>query len=340
VLLAAGLVFFDQHDAAGPGVVWRSPWVWTVVCVAAALLIAPIVSILEGCGLIAPIARVRAIHQVASSLLLWLVLVAGGKLFAAPVPTAVGVLLGIGWLLFTKRAFLSDMFSLRVSEYAAISWRHEIWPLQWRIAVSGISSYFIFSLFAPILFAFQGPVPAGQVGMSIMIMNSISALAVAWVSTKAAPFGVLIARRHFEELDRLFFPALWKSLGLVVLCAGAFWIAAFYLYATGHPFRERLLAPLPLALLIVNSLANHAVAAMAIYLRAHKREPYLMLSVGSAILIGVSNYFLGRFFGATAMLAGAATITLLVGLGGGTAIFVQMRRAWHSPEELDGSRRS
>jgi hypothetical protein len=337
VLLTAGIVFFSRAHADS-SVAWSGAWIWTVTAVAAALLTAPIISVLEGCGLVTEIARVRALHQLATSLLVWSMLVAGGRLFAAPIPPTVGLLLGIGWLLYTKRPFLRDVFSLRASEHPAINWKLEIWPVQWRIAVSGISGYFIFSLFAPVLFAFQGPVAAGQVGMSMMISNSISALALSWISTKAAPFGTLIARRRFVELDHLFFPALWKSLGIVVLCASGFWLVAWGLYQSEHPFRQRLLAPAPLVFLLVTGIANHIVAALAIYLRAHKREPYLILSVASAVLIGASSYILGRFYDATAMLAGAAIITLVVGLGGGTAIFLGMRRAWHAPEDLQGGR--
>ncbi len=45
-----------------------------------------------------------------------------------------------------------------------ISWRREVWPFQWKIAVSWLCDYFIFQLFTPVLFAFRGPVEAGQDG--------------------------------------------------------------------------------------------------------------------------------------------------------------------------------
>ena len=42
-----------------------------------------------------------------------------------------------------------------------ISYMKEIFPNQWKIALSWVSGYFIFHFFNPVLFA-EGPVVAGQ----------------------------------------------------------------------------------------------------------------------------------------------------------------------------------
>ena len=86
-----------------------------------------------------------------------------------------------------------------------IRWNQEVWPFQWRIAVSWLSGYFLFWIFNPVLFAFRGPVEAGKMGMSLSLANAIQAIAVSWVSTKSAPFGTLIARKEYRRLDETFF---------------------------------------------------------------------------------------------------------------------------------------
>ena len=48
-------------------------------------------------------------------------------------------------------------------------------------------------------------------GMSLSLANAIQNIAVAWVSTKSAPFGTLIARKEYRRLDQTFFQALWQS---------------------------------------------------------------------------------------------------------------------------------
>src|SRR6185369_3301792 len=102
-----------------------------------------------------------------------------------------------------RRKLVGGLLSYSVKEHA-IGWRREIWPFQWRIALSWLCGYFIFQIFTPVLFAFQGPVTAGQMGMSLTISSGIGSIAVAWMSTKAPVYGGLIARGEIGELDRIF----------------------------------------------------------------------------------------------------------------------------------------
>lgn len=328
VILPAGLLFFGKHQPAGVEVAWRLPWTWLVLVSAGALFMSPIFAVLEGCGLVAPLARMRAYQGVMSSLLLWLTLSLGWKLFAAPVLSTASLIWGFGWLVLYRKTGLIDLLSFR-SGPTVVDWWKEVWHFQWKIALSWLSNYFIFQLFNPVLFAYHGAVVAGQMGMSGSVAGAIWALAAAWVGTKAAPFGMLIAKREFAELDRLFFASFRQSTLVVALAGGAFWAVAFYLHSIDHSLGRRLLGPFPLALLLATNVLNLVMYAQAIYLRSHKREPFLVLSLVIACLVGLSTYFLGRPFGATGMLAGYFAITLLVGVVGGSWIFVQKRREWH-----------
>lgn len=326
-MLPIGFVFFGRHQPSGAQVIWQLPWAAVVVVSAGNLLLSPVLALLEGCGLVAEVALLRICQAVTGSLLAWLVLLQHGRLFTAPVLNMVGLLWGLGWCVFRRRTFLADLITLR-HQAVAIHWWREVWPFQWKIALSGVSGYFIFVLFNPVLFAFHGAVAAGQMGMSLTVMGTLSAMALAWVSTKSAPFGTLIAKRDFRSLDRMFFPALWQSFAVVAVGGLALWLAVFSLHSMHHPLSQRLLAPLPLGLLVATAVVNHIVGAEAVYLRAHKQEPFLIISVVIGCLIGLSTYFLGKHFAATGMMAGAFIITLIVGLGAGSGIFIRKRRAW------------
>jgi len=332
VVLPVGYVFFGNYQPTAVSVGWQLPWIWIVLVSACTLWISPIYATLEGCGLVADIAVLRIWQGVVGSLLFWLALSQGWGLFAAPVSTTIGLLWGVGWLWFKKRTFLFDLLASHVRA-TVMSWRHEVWPFQWRIALTWFTSYFIFQLFNPVLFVFYGAVAAGRMGMSSNIVAAISTMAIAWVTTKAVPFGGLIAKREFKKLDHMFFLCLWQSLLVVVVGGVTFWLAAFYLYYIHHPLSQRLLDPVPLGLLIATATLNQVVGAEAVYLRAHKQEPFLGLTVLSACLIGLSTYFAGKQFGAMGMMAGYFTITLFVGLGGGTWIFIQKRRLWHKAQD-------
>ena len=54
-----------------------------------------------------------------------------------------------------------------VKSGATLGWRQDIFPLQWKIALSWLSGWFIASAFTPMLFTHQGAVEAGRVGLAL-----------------------------------------------------------------------------------------------------------------------------------------------------------------------------
>jgi O-antigen/teichoic acid export membrane protein len=167
-------------------------------------------------------------------------------------------------------------------------------------------------------------------GMSLTIATALQSVAIAWVNTKAAPFGALVARKEYEQLDRVFFRALRHSI--FVYCAGALlvWLGTDYLNAQHVRLAQRVLSPPVLGLLFLATLLNVIVFAQSIYLRAHKQEKYMGGSIVSAILVGLSTYFLGKTYGAAGMVTGYFAIGLLGGIWYSTYLFVKYRREWHA----------
>lgn len=92
-----------------------------------------------------------------------------------------------------------------------VNYRLEIFPFQWKIALSWISGYFIFQLFNPVLFATEGAIVAGQMGMTLTVLNSIMALSFSWMTTKVPVYSELIAKKDYNQLDSLFNKALIQS---------------------------------------------------------------------------------------------------------------------------------
>jgi hypothetical protein len=188
----------------------------------------------------------------------------------------------------------------------------------------------VYQTFNPFLFAYKGPVAAGQMGMSLSFANSLMAIAMAWVSTKAAPFGTLIARRKYVELDRSFFKALRQSIAVAALGASVVWLLTTYLHSIHNRYSCKLLSPLPFALLLIAAIVNHSFASLGTYLRSHKQEKLFPLSVSIAACVLLSNLFFARTSGATGMVIGYLLIVTSLGLGWGSRVFNKYRRLWHS----------
>ncbi len=138
----------------------------------------------------------------------------------------------------------------------SVHWRKEVWPFQWRIAISWISGYFVFQLFNPVLFAFKGPVAAGQMGMSLSIATALQAVAISWINTKAAPFGTMIARKEYGRLDQLFFQALKQSISVFALGALMVWLGSLYMNWAHIRFGQRILSPTALGILLLATSVN------------------------------------------------------------------------------------
>jgi hypothetical protein len=326
-LLAAGFHFFSTHTQSAGAVHWRSAWICIVIAATFTFQMDPIFSFLEGCGLVPQVAHMRFAQAVTGSALGWTALATHHGLFA-PAGIISGQA-GAGFVfLVSKRHLLLPL--LRHSAGAlAVSWRTEIFPFQWRIAVSFFCSYFIFPLFNPVIFAYRGAAEAGRMGMSLTIATSISTLAFAWINTKASPFGNMIARRDFATLDHVFFRA-WVQSGALLLSTDAAFLCVLMAITRYLPRLASRMLPIPLfALLMFTIFLNHVVNCEAVYLRAHKREPFLVLAILAAVLIASSTLITGRLWGVAGVIIGYFICGGLLYVAAGTAIFARCRRLWH-----------
>jgi hypothetical protein len=327
-LLSVGFYFFHTHRQPGVPVFWQLPWIAVVLATTLTFQMDPMFSFIEGCGRIPQVALMRFTQAVAGSMMAWTALSLHHGLFA-PAMIISGQAIAGGYFLFSQRSLLLPLFRRNTSSHT-VSWRREIWPFQWRMALSWLCGYFIFQLFNPVLFAYRGAAEAGRMGMSLTIASALGGIAIAWMSTKASPFGALIARRDFETLDRLFFRTLWQSALLLAAGVVALLLGLGFVTLRFSHLATRVL-PLPVfALLLATTLCNHFVFSEALYLRAHKREPFLSITIVGGFFTACSSLFLGKYWGATGLTFGYFCLTVIIGLGCGTFIFITKRRQWHA----------
>lgn len=334
VLLAATLVpvgfyFFSTHQHAGPAVAWRFPWCFAALMAALNFQIDPLLSFLEGSGYVPEVARLRFVQSVAGSLLAWGALASHHGLFAPSMMLFGMASSALVWLA-RKHKLLLGLLRFHTGSNR-IRWSEEVWPFQWRIAVSWFCGYFIFWLFNPVLFAYRGPVEAGQMGMTLSLVNAVQNIAVSWVSTKSAPFGTLIARKEYGQLDRTFFQALRQTFAVSLAGALTAWLGCIYLNFLHLRFAQRLLDPFSLALLLIYMMVNVIVFAEAFYLRAHKQEVFFINSLVGAVTVTICTLTFGRHYGARGI-AVSCCIGNIIGLVWATYKFRKYRRLWHAPE--------
>ncbi len=326
-LLSAGLYFFSIHESASSGPGWRLPWICVALAATLTFQMDPVFSFIEGCGFVSQVARLRLSQAVLGSLLAWTALLLHHGLFAPAAIIAGQATAGLVFLISRRRLLLPLLH--RETGGQRISWSREIWPFQWRIAVSFLCSYFIQPLFNPVLFAYRGAAEAGRMGMSMSIATALGTVAYAWVNTKASPFGGMIARREYASLDRIFFRALIQS-AILLLVGQTGVLLLFLTLQSYYPRLTSRVLPTPLfALVLITTFCAHILFCEAAYLRAHKREPFLVLSILVASLTAGTTLFAGKLWGATGIAIGYLLWGGIFYLGYGTVVFVKCRRVWH-----------
>ena len=328
--MIGGTRFFALHQQPQAPNIWIVPLRVTVLACAITFSIGPVLSFLEGCGQVAQVARMRFFQSTVSVALSWTAMLSHHGLFSPAM-----VLLGQGFvasfLLYSRRKLLVPLLRMKVAENG-ISWRQEVWPFQWKIAVSWLCDYFIFQLLTPVLFAFRGPVEAGKMGLSMSIVMQMSAMMLAWMTTKAAPFGSLIAKRDTPELDRLFFRALRQSMALF---AGLATLLLIGVLAAPEvvPKISRRIEDWPIfLLLLLTALSSHVVQSEAIYLRAHKVEPFLVQSIVIASCTAASVVVFAKTSGALGVSLAYFVVLGMAGVVSATMIFKTKRSQWAQAE--------
>jgi len=324
----AGYVFFSQSPDIG--ITWKVPWFTFCFLSGINLALMPIWSLLEGCNQVSQVYSFRMVGAGLITLVTWMSICLGAKLWTASATTAILLVWSGVFLIWRYRHFFKCFFSKPTGPQ--ISWRGEIWQVQWRTALSYLSGYFTSQVFTPVLFHFHGPAVAGQFGITWSLAVALAGVAAMWSAPRGPQFAVMIARKEYKKIDQLLNHIIKAALVVFLLGGFGAWSLVYVLNVLNHPFAARLLPLLPTALLLAGIAVANALAPASVYLRAHKREPYVWMSIAAGVLIGLSSLILGKKFAAVGV-AFAYLVSNILLFPWGLAIFVGCRRKWHGVAE-------
>lgn len=330
VLLAAGGILFFRATSQPTDPGWGWLWILLSALTGLTMCLSPGWAILEGCDQIAEVYRFRLFQGIAFRLALWAALLTGGGLWALVAERAVTTLSSLIFFATRYRAlFRSTLFAR--SRLPRL-WRREILPLQWRYAVVSAAGH-LPKFFIPTVFAWHGPALAGRLGMTWTLAGSLLSVSHAIVAARVPRFAILVARRQFRRLDRLFARVFIVCCAAFTTGAGVLLIAIGSLYAAGHFLAERFLPVSVAAVLFLGFLLQQVRYALWAYLRAHKREPFVGIAVLEAALTLPVLLVLVRTYGAAGVAAGHLLVAAAV-LFPAAAVFHRSRTAWHGDRSV------
>lgn len=331
-LVVAGFVFFTKYQTSANDANWKLPWLLLAVSTALNLLLAPVLAFLEGLGKVKEIAKIRLYQQCVGLVVVWGGLFLGAQLFVAGINGIVSILLTITLILCSNfKSIIANLWKIRITE--RVNYIKEIFPYQWKIALSWISGYFIFQLFNPVLFATEGAVVAGQMGMTLAVLNGIQALSLSWITTKVPLFSGLIAQKQYAQLNVVFNRTLKQSvfingLALIGMLIAIYAIRYFHITIGGINLGNRFLDYLPMVLMMIPLFINQFVTSWATYLRCHKQEPLLLNSIIGGILCCLSTVLLGKYHGVLGITSGYCFIVFAMSFWA-RWIFIDKKDEWH-----------
>jgi len=335
LLVPTGLYFFKDGQHSQPDFAWRVPWTLAVIGTGLNLLATPFFAMIMGSGEVVTVNYRELIGGIAGSVISWLVMGAHGGLYAVFAVTCGNVIISWSYLLRKKPELLKMAWQGISSagffkeNRGAIAWREEIWPMQWKMAVSSGASYFIFQLFNPILFHYHGSVVAGQMGMTLAAANALLGICLTLLIAKSPDFGKLIAVQNWKNLDRQFYRVLLQSATLVSIGAFSGWCIIWFLqknYTVGQRF-----IPASHAAFLLGAVCVQTVnSAFAIYLRAHKKEPLMTITVLVSIFQGALTWFLGMRYSTLGVTVGYFLVSLIFIFPSFFLIWKRCRAEWHA----------
>lgn len=329
IVIVVGFVFFSGEE---DDVSWQFPWLLISVSTAIRMFQSPITAILMGIGKVTEMNKIIFYQQFVSPIILCVGLACGLSLYVLGISSCISAII---WFIYIAK---TDMLKILVNIYNEeikenVNYLKEIFPYQWRIAVSALSGYFIFHFLTPILFKYQGSIVAGQVGLSISVISAVQNLSMSWLNTKTPLYSRLIALKQYSELDAIFKKTMMQMLtvcSFLMVSAFAFLtiLAVAKVEYNGSMLADRFLSGWPLFLLMSAYFTDQFTFSWASYLRCHKKEPYLWLSLVNGILCVASIFVTAKYSSITYTMLSYAIARIII-LPWAYHIFKTCKTEWH-----------
>ena len=291
IIYLVGIWFFNRDGVLGEYLI-----PWSIFCIGSVIVFFSnsILSYVEGLNKIETVQYIRFWAAIINTIVVSSVLVLGGNLYAL----AFGLLVSASSIcVFIYRRFYSVLFKvLNISKNYTYPWRKEVLPLFSRYAFSFFSGYFIFQIYTPFMQYFHGPIESGKVGITLVLVVAIFSMSNIWIYTIMPKMNMLVSQNDKKALDILFRKRLvFASLTYIVISIGIFiFLAIFKDFWIMPKIISRFLPAQSVIMVLVCYFFQLIINSWATYLRAHKKEPYMIPSLILAVWIAIATAFVGQ----------------------------------------------
>ncbi len=304
VIGGCGLLFFGTQQTTVP----EYNIAWGILCVMVSLSIFGMAfrSFLEGSNQVGFVQSMSFVGAIVSTLAGWTAIYFGAGIYSICVMVGTSAVFNVVSMLPRCTPFLRLRVSQNDVQLGSISWLEEFWPQQWRIGLSWLSGFLMFQAFVPVMFYFHGPVAAGKLGASMRLYDIVNSVGLSWANAIGPTMGILGARRDYAGLRDLVRKTLKRSFVATSLAALAMWAIMRTLNAYGVPQALRFTDMVSISLLMITAVIMQLSHVETLAIRFQKIEPFVRIAVVSAVLVLLSNVFLGSRYGVMGFVGGFA----------------------------------
>lgn len=324
LLIFLGLYFFSANTSSD--INFKYPWIFLVFFVSTLLYVNALLIVLEGCNKVLSALKIRFFQSFFSVFVSCYAIVNGLQLYSLCLSLLAANIVGFALLWAYHKRFFIDLWCFE-SSFSGISWKNEIFPFQSKVALSWFSGILMFQLFTPIVFAQIGPEAAGKVGVSLQIIMTLNLLSLSWISTKSSVFGRYVALSQRNKLDYLYDLSFLQSSIFHFLCLFFSFLGLFFMKNYFPLLYERALPINYFLILCIASFANHFLFSQAVYLRAHKKELLMGISLFSAFTTLLLAFILTKYWGLFGTVVSFAIPSIFINFLLGNYIFNKFRKS-------------
>lgn len=263
--------------------IWFFPWNSLVLLTAFNLFLSPFLCFHEGLGRVKEVYKLRLIQTVIGSFASIILIILGFKLYALIALPLTSAIFSTFWLLQNYNIVLAFQKLIQNNPISSFSWFNEIFSLQWRVSLSWVSGYFIFQFLQPVIFVVYGAQVAGQFGISYNILRVASNLSISWISPKLPKLSMLYSSGQKDLMSQHFRKYSIYTIFITLVLLFSINLGHLLLQFISPDLYSRFLDQYSFFILSLICLIDVLVFCLAIYTRAHKEEPFFVISIFSAI---------------------------------------------------------
>lgn len=320
-ILFGKIYFWGQIDSY---LIWPIGWVISVFVISIEIFLLSFMGVIEASNRVISIYRYRAIKTALFTLSVSAMLIFDIGLLSLPLGYV------FTWPLSWYFICIENKNILRYYKFSKIDLKSnkslsEFNKFQTGLAISTLAGFLATWAIVPLAVKVLGPVVGGKIGLVWSFGFGVSAMASVPINVGQSTIARLAAKGDRRGLEKFVIKVGSTS---IVLCLLGVISVLFFIYIANinhWPISKRLLGYGEASLLLLGIFLTHITLPISAYLRAHKIEPLMYVSVFFSFAMLVFTYIASKIYGEIGFLAGYPITASLIAVPWILIIFLRFR---------------